>query len=276
MNNKIDFAFFDSGTGGIPYMLALKEKSPNSRFVYLGDTVHFPYGEKSAQEITDCASASITKIVNQWNPKILVIACNTISVTALNKLRQNFPNLTIIGTVPAIKLAAKVSKNKKIGLLATNAAINHPYCKKLAEDFASGCQVINRGDPDLISFIEHDLFTATKEKKLLAVKPAVDFFVKANCDTIILGCTHFTHLANEISEVFSKSVDYETFVVDSREGVSNHALEIFNSTINKTNDTFIEHPDMSFFVTKLKDKNDQMEYEMLCKNFDITFGGVLE
>ena len=154
MSEKIDFAFLDSGTGGIPYMLSLKEKSPESRCVYLGDTVHFPYGEKSEEEVTLCASESIEKILDLWNPRIVVIACNTISVTALNQLRERFPDVPIVGTVPAIKLAAKVTKNKKIGLLATNATVKHPYCKKLVSDFASGCEVFNRGDPDLISFIE--------------------------------------------------------------------------------------------------------------------------
>ena len=83
----------------------------------------------------------------------------------MNQLRERFPDVPIVGTVPAIKLAAKVTKNKKIGLLATNATVKHPYCKKLVSDFASGCEVFNRGDPDLISFIEHDLFYASKEKR---------------------------------------------------------------------------------------------------------------
>ena len=167
MSEKIDFAFLDSGTGGIPYMLLLKEKSPGSRCVYLGDTVHFPYGEKSAEEVTSCASESIEKILDLWNPRLVVIACNTISVTALNQLREKFPDVPIVGTVPAIKLAAKVTENKKIGLLATNATVKHPYCKKLISDFAFGCEVFNRGDPDLISFIEHDLFYAQKKNVLM-------------------------------------------------------------------------------------------------------------
>ncbi|MBO7638758.1 MAG: aspartate/glutamate racemase family protein, partial [Treponema sp.] len=126
MNNYIDFAFLDSGTGGIPYMLALKNKRPDARCVYLGDTVHFPYGQKTKDEVIESASQSIDLIIKKWNPRSLVIACNTISVTALDELRKRFYPLPIIGTVPAVRLAARVSKNRRIGLLATNATVANP------------------------------------------------------------------------------------------------------------------------------------------------------
>ena len=99
MKKSVDFAFLDSGTGGIPYMLLLKEKSPERRCVYLGDTVHFPYGEKSFEEIVSCSSHAISQIIDRWNPRAVIIACNTISVTALDELRKLYPGLPIIGTV---------------------------------------------------------------------------------------------------------------------------------------------------------------------------------
>lgn len=276
MSEKIDFAFLDSGTGGIPYMLLLKEKALSSRCVYLGDTVHFPYGEKTEEEVISCASESIERILDLWNPRIIVVACNTISVTALKSLREKFSDIPIVGTVPAIKLAARVTENKKIGLLATNATVRHPYCKKLVSDFAYGCEVFNRGDPDLISFIEHDLFYASKNERIAAVKPAVDFFCSCGCDTIILGCTHFTHMAEDIKEYFSSVAEKKVFVVDSRDGVSNHALEIIkNAPLRNSCAPKFLPPDMSFFVTSLESESDQKEYETLCRNFNIPFGGLL-
>ncbi len=276
MSEKIDFAFLDSGTGGIPYMLLLKEKASSSRCVYLGDTVHFPYGEKTEEEVISCASESIERILDLWNPHIIVVACNTISVTALKSLREKFSDIPIVGTVPAIKLAARVTENKKIGLLATNATVRHPYCKKLVSDFAYGCEVFNRGDPDLISFIEHDLFYASKNERIAAVKPAVDFFCSCGCDTIILGCTHFTHMAEDIKEYFSSVAEKKVFVVDSRDGVSNHALEVIkNAPLRNSCAPKFLPPDMSFFVTSLESESDQKEYETLCRNFNIPFGGLL-
>ncbi|WP_191017261.1 glutamate racemase [Treponema zioleckii] len=275
--NRIDFAFLDSGTGGVPYMLALKQKNPDARCVFLGDTIHFPYGEKSAQEVTDCASEAIKKIIENWNPRTIVVACNTISVTSLETLRSAFPSIPIVGTVPAIKLAAKVSKNKRIGLLATNATVNHPYSKKLAEDFASDCVVVNRGDPDLVSFIEHDFFTATLEEKKAAIKPAVDFFKKNDCDTIILGCTHFTHIADVCKLVAGDGIS----VIDSRDGVSNQALRVESDFVHSEKNA--DEPskkitlpeDCTFFVTAAT-KEEESEYQKLCKNCGIPWGGVLK
>ncbi len=274
MKNLVDFAFLDSGTGGIPYMLLLKEKSPESRCVYLGDTGHFPYGEKSFEEIVKCASDAINLIVNRWNPRVIVIACNTISVTALESLRKLHPDLPIVGTVPAIKLAARISFNKKIGFLATNASVNHPYSENLIREFASDCQVFKRGDPDLIEFIEHKLFTATQEEKIAAVMPAVEYFNSLGCDTIILGCTHFTHMAREIEEAFASKSWRKVFVVDSRDGVSNHALEVIKECTGVAEDTDFAD-DMKFYVTSLKGEDEKREYEILCSKFHIPFGGCL-
>lgn len=274
MKKSVDFAFLDSGTGGIPYMLLLKEKSPESRCVYLGDTVHFPYGEKSFDEIVRCSSHAISQIIDRWNPRAVIIACNTISVTALDELRKLYPDLPIIGTVPAIKLAAKVSLNKKIGFLATNASVNHPYSQKLIEDFASDCQVHKRGDPDLIGFIEHRLFTATREEKMAAVMPAVDYFNSCGCDTIILGCTHFTHMAREIDEAFASKSWRKVFVVDSRDGVSNHALDVIKTAPAKPDSENLPE-DMTFFVTSLEGEDEKREYETLCEKFHIPFGGCI-
>lgn len=275
----VDFAFLDSGTGGIPYMLLLKEKSPQSTCVYLGDTIHFPYGEKSIQQVTESASIAIKSMVQKWNPRCIVIACNTISVTALDNLRTLFPHLPIVGTVPAVRLAAKVTRNKKIGLLATNATISHPYCKKLIEDHAKDCQVFERGDPDLVAFIEHRLFTANNDEKLAAVFPAVDFFCERDCDTIILGCTHFTHLAREIEDSFAQKSWKKIFVVDSREGVSKQALRVLPGISaeqrNEGARESLSFPDMSFFVTELKGDADKRQYESFCKNFRIPFGGLI-
>jgi len=265
---SVDFVFLDSGTGGIPYMLALKEKMPNSKCVYLGDTKNFPYGEKSSSEIIKNVTSVVDLIIKKWNPKTLVIACNTISVTALDSLRQTFPNLSIVGTVPAIKLASKISKNRKIGFLATNATINNPYSQKLIDDFASDCQVFKRGDPDLVSFIEKDFFTSTEQEKENAVRPAVEFFSKYDCDTIILACTHFTHIAKIMQKVAGDSIS----VIDSREGVIKQAIKVFNEnsfSLESCNDN------CSFYVTSASE-SEKNEYKTLCENCHIPYGGVLE
>lgn len=276
IQNTTDVAFLDSGTGGIPYMLTLKEKIPAASCVYLGDTEHFPYGEKSAAEITECASLAIKKIIAVWNPATIVIACNTISVTALCELRNIFPALPIVGTVPAIKVGAAVSQNKRIGLLATNATVTHPYCRKLTEDFAKDCAVISRGDPELISFIEKSYFTADETARLAAVRPAADFFLENGCDTIILGCTHFTHIADEMRKLCGKAVT----VVDSRDGVANQTIRCLSRKNGAPARTAEENGmqktkrNYTFFVTRANE-SEISEYKLMCKRMHVPWGGII-
>jgi glutamate racemase len=273
----IDFAFLDSGTGGIPYMRYLKDKCPSASCIYLGDTAHFPYGEKTSEQVTECASAAIEKIISHFNPGTIVVACNTISVTALTELRVRFPKIPFVGTVPAIRLAARVTKNKNIGLLATNATVNHPYSAKLIKDFASECHVYSRGDADLVSFIEHKLFTATPEERRNAVLPAVNYFVENNVDTIILGCTHFIHMADDILKVAQEisPLGKEVQVVDSREGVANQALRVEGKTFGEQKNGIPSQKEMPLYVTGFKSPADENEYRTLCVRNNLLWSGIL-
>ena len=86
-----DFVFIDSGTGGIPYLLHLKNYLPQANCVYVGDTKNFPYGTKSSEEIIKCVTSLVQKIIEKFNPLVIVVACNTMSVNALDSLRKEFP-----------------------------------------------------------------------------------------------------------------------------------------------------------------------------------------
>ena len=214
--DKVDFAFLDSGTGGIPYMLYLKEKCPTVTCVYLGDTINFPYGEKTPEDICQCAINACNLLINKFSPKAIVIACNTISVTALDVLRKTFPETPFVGTVPAIKLAAKSTKNKRIGLLATNQSVSNPYTTKLINDYAKDCYVVKLGEPKLIDFIEKNLFTASDKEKIEVIMPSINFFKEEKVDTIILGCTHYPFLLDVLSKFANRDmfIDPADYFVD--------------------------------------------------------------
>lgn len=263
----VDFAFLDSGVGGLPYLLYLLKKSPSSSCVYVADTKNFPYGEKSSGQIISCATEAAGKIIKKWNPSEIVVACNTISVTALDFLRKSFPSTNFIGTVPAIKPAAFVSRTRKIGLLATNATVKHPYTQALKEEFASDCTLVSRGDPELIAFIEHKFFTASEEERLAAVRPAVEYFRQEGCDVIILACTHFLNMADYIQ----KEAGSDIKVLDSREGVVRHALELQKSGISSSGEK-----EVKLYVTGFTSSNDSLSYEKFCLNNKIKFGGMME
>ena len=265
---SVDFAFLDSGTGGIPYLARLKEVCPSASCVYIGDTANFPYGEKSHDEIVKCVLKLVKKVIKKCDPKVIVVACNTMSVNALDEMRAAFPEIKFVGTVPAIKLAAGVSKKRRIGLLATNSTIRNPYNIELKNAFAFDCELVSRGDPDLISFVEHKYFTASLEETKAAIKPAVDYFKEKDCDVIILGCTHFLNIADEIQEVAGPEIK----VVDSRDGVVNHALDVGGFTeksYSKKSENDI------LFVTGFSDKDDENEYNVITKRYGLVFNGKL-
>lgn len=254
--------FLDSGSGGIPYMLRLLEKTQNVKCVYLGDTANFPYGEKSREEIIRCATAGVKLLVENFSPDAIVTACNTISISALDELRKSF-NIPFVGTVPAVKLAAKISRNRKIGLVATRSTVESEYTRKLVEEFAADCLVVKRGDGELVNFVEKRIIHASFEEKLAACRPAMADF--SQCDAIILGCTHFVHLRDAFEHLAPPGVS----IVDSCDGVTDRALAALNRK-KSSRDSFGNN---SVFVTS---SGREEEYEKLCSHFGLTFGGVLK
>ena len=273
-----DFVFIDSGIGGIPYMMKLLEKKPDASCVYVADTANFPYGEKTHEQVVNCVLELAEKICRQFDPKVIVVACNTMSVNALEALRAKYTDIQFVGTVPAIKLAASVSKKRRIGLLATKATCENPYNLELKEKFARDCVLVTRGDGELVSYIEHNAFTATREECLAAIKPAVDFFRKEDCDAVILGCTHFLNF----TDVFEEACQPDIKVVDSVDGVVRHAIEIGGvagvSPAERvaSNEVRVQgDPSPSLFITGFRDTEEENQYNVLCSRFGIKFGGLL-
>ena len=279
-----DFVFIDSGVGGIPYMTTLLQRSPNAKCLYVADTANFPYGEKSHKEVVECVLELVEKIKNTFSPKVIVLACNTMSVNALEAVRSHFSDIHFVGTVPAIKLAASLSKKRRIGLLATQATCENPYNIELKNKFASDCQIINRPDPELISFIEHNAFTASRKDCLAAVKPAVDFFRQQGCDTLILGCTHFLNF----TDVFEEACGPDIKVVDSVDGVVRHSLELLGDFKGDAplrregseqqsaseGETSPFHQ-ANLYITGFRDSDEEKQYKVLCSRFGIKFCGLL-
>ncbi len=280
-----DFVFIDSGVGGIPYMTTLLQRAPDSSCVYVADTENFPYGEKTHDEVVSCVISLVEKICKRFEPSVIVVACNTISVNALAVLRQKFPSVKFVGTVPAIKLAASVSEKKAIGLLATQATCDNDYNIELKNRFAADCKLVCRGDGNLVSFIEHNAFTASRQSCLDAVKPAVDFFRDNGCDVIILGCTHFLN----ITDVFEEASAPDIKIVDSVDGVVRHALEVLKEcrTCEPAGDfrgacslrrggsgrplagCNEGETSPALYVTGISDLDEKKQYEEICKRYGI-------
>ncbi|MDR0487455.1 MAG: glutamate racemase [Treponema sp.] len=206
--------FIDSGIGGIPYCRDFLEKNPRESVWYLADRQNFPYGTRSREELTAILTVLVKKLSKIVNPKIIVLACNTAALSALDSLRQKFPQLTFVGTVPAIKPAASASKSGKVGLLGTERTINDPYNQSLADN---GAEIVGIAAPGLVKFVEMHFEESDTEEKTELAKKYVDLFRAAGADTLVLGCTHFLYLLEE----FRREAEPSIKVFDSVSGITN-------------------------------------------------------
>lgn len=249
-NNPI--GIIDSGVGGLSIASSLISNFPNENFIYLGDSKNSPYGQKNREEIYRLTKKMIDFLVH-IEIKLLVIACNTITVTCIDDLRKDYPKLPIIGIVPVVKTAASVSKNKKIGIFSTQVTANSQYQKELIEKFHNDCLVINIGSSDLVKAIEEldfEYIDNVLEKEL-------NEFKSSNIDTLALGCSHFPLIKDRIQKHLPN-----VLILDSGMAVSHQVGRILkhnnllsklpNSSYNFYTTGNIET--MIYFVSKLTNK----------------------
>ena len=202
MNNQ-SIGILDSGVGGLSIWKEIVAQLPNESTIYIGDSKNCPYGVRSGQEIYILASKMVKFLLSK-KVKLIVIACNTITVTCLEKLRLDFSTIPIIGIVPVVKTAAEKTKNKKIGVLSTIQTSNSKHQKDLIEKFAKNLRVTNIGTDKLVPFVERGEVDSEKLKDTL--KKELESFTKAEIDVLALGCSHFPFLKNSIQKILGKNV----------------------------------------------------------------------
>src|SRR5918993_3384647 len=153
MNDARPLMIFDSGIGGLSVLRPLARLLPTAPILYVADSAGYPYGTKSAAEIEARVPAMLGRLVERFDPQLIVIACNTASTIALDTVRVAL-DLPIVGTVPAIKPAAERSKTRVIGVLGTEATVRQPYVDRLAAEYAGDCLVLRHGSADLVGLAE--------------------------------------------------------------------------------------------------------------------------
>lgn len=195
--------FFDSGVGGLSVLGPALKLLPTAPIVYAADSAGFPYGKRSEAEIASRVPALLGRLVERFRPRLAVIACNTASTIALEHVRSAL-DVLVVGTVPAIKPAAGMSKSRVIGVLGTEATVRQRYVDDLARRFAGDCIIIRHGSPELVELAEAKL--AGEAIDVDAVRAAALPMFKARdgekIDTVVLACTHFPLLENELFSAF--------------------------------------------------------------------------
>ncbi|QDZ08883.1 glutamate racemase [Sphingomonas panacisoli] len=191
---------FDSGVGGLSVLGAVRDLLPQAGLTYVADSAGFPYGTKSEAEIAARVPALLGRLAERYDPRLIVIACNTASTIALQHVRAAL-DLPIVGTVPAIKPAAEMSKTRVIGVLGTDATVRQPYVDDLAARFASDCVVLRHGSAALVELAEAKLHGESID--LPAYRDAIaGLFAQPDgdrIDVVVNACTHFPLVVEELA-----------------------------------------------------------------------------
>ncbi|MEQ9663813.1 MAG: glutamate racemase [Parasphingopyxis sp.] len=201
--------FLDPGVGGLSILEPVRALLPNAPLVYAMDRAGYPYGEKSEAELTARVPALLGRLAEHVNARLIVIACNTASVIALDPVRAAL-DLPIVGTVPAIKPAAEQSKTRVIGVLGTRATVRQPYVDNLSREFAGDCTVIRHGSHRLVDLAERHLRgEPTDRSDYEAVLAGLfDQPDGHRIDTIVLACTHFPLVEKQLAEAAGRPVTF--------------------------------------------------------------------
>ena len=193
---------FDSGTGGLSVAHAIREQLPDADIVYAADTAGFPYGKWAEVLLVRRILRVMRDLLDLVKPDCVVIGCNTASTLALDVLREEF-QMPFVGTVPAIKPAAALTKTGVIGVLATPGTARREYTQTLIHTYAFHCRVILHGAQRLAAMAETKLAGGVVDKAALLAEISPVFREKqgARTDVVVLGCTHYPLLLEEMQEV---------------------------------------------------------------------------
>jgi glutamate racemase len=208
---------FDSGVGGLSVLGAIRALLPTAPLVYAADSAGYPYGTKRPAEIEARVPALLGRLAERFDPELIVIACNTASTIALDAVRAAL-DLPVVGTVPAIKPAAELSKTRTIGVLGTEATVRQPYVDRLSAEFAADCNVLRHGCAELVDAAESKLRGEKAEAGVFrrALDGLFDQPGGDRIDTIVLACTHFPLVEAELAAAAARTVRF----VDGKEGIA--------------------------------------------------------
>jgi len=216
---------FDSGVGGLSVVAEIRKRLPALQISYAADDIFRPYGEKSEAQLKSRLPRLLWELTETIKPDIVVIACNTASTTALGEIRAVL-NVPVIGVVPAIKPAAVASRTKTIAVLGTPGTVQRRYVDELIDDFASDCRVLLQGSVNLVDIAEKKLAGQPVDLDWIKTELSPMFSGKhgADIDAVVLACTHFPLLRDELKASVTQSVQW----IDSGDAIARRVEDVLS------------------------------------------------
>ncbi|MCX8026582.1 MAG: glutamate racemase [Thermodesulfovibrionales bacterium] len=250
MNHKdndryLPIGIFDSGVGGLTVLKEIHALMPNEGIMYLGDTARVPYGTRSEETIkrysAECASFLFKKGI-----KLLVIACNTASAISLDYIKELIP-VPVIGVIePGALTAVRLTNNKRVGVIGTEATIRSLAYKKAIHSFDESVSVFSKACPLFVPLVEEGWTSGDVAEKVVSIY--LSDLLKSNIDCLVLGCTHYPLLKGVIQDVVGKDVRLVDSAIETAKAVK-HVLEDTN-LVNRVNSINT----IRYFVTDSKER----------------------
>lgn len=215
---------FDSGLGGLTVVRELQERLPAATVLYVGDSLHAPYGPRTVVEI-QAFSLGLTRWLQGRGCTVVVVACNTATAVAVPLLRKTFPELPIVGMEPAIKPAAACTKTRRVGVLATEGTLQSARFADLRARYGGGVHFYTVACPGWVEVVEAGELATPETRTLVAryLQPLLDKGV----DTVVLGCTHFPVLRPLIAELAGPEIT----LLDTGEAVARRVASLVDEPV---------------------------------------------
>ena len=203
--DKRPIGVFDSGLGGLTAVRSLRKILPEEDLIYFGDTSRVPYGGRSRETILKYARQDV-RFLRSFDLKAILIACGTVSTTSLPVLRAE-NDLPVVGVVePTCRRAAEITKNKRVGMIATQASVRAGAYKKLLAELDPEIQVFTKACPLFVPLVENGRFRKGDAVIETVAREYLEPMRDTGIDTLILGCTHYPLLTEIIADIMSPGV----------------------------------------------------------------------
>jgi len=237
---------FDSGIGGLTVAYAIKEKLPNENIIYFGDTKHLPYGEKSSDAIQSFSERIVNFLISK-NCKAIVIACNSASSVACDTVERKAKNLSVFNVIdPVVKEVVRICADYNIGVIGTKATIQSNIYEYKIKELCNSSKVSSLATPLLAPMIEEGFINEKISHTIIASYLANKKL--SNIDHLILACTHYPLIHNEIKTYYNSSVN----VIDSSGIVAKHIADslknknLLNNTLESKHYFYVSNYTKSF------------------------------
>ncbi len=214
---------FDSGVGGLSILRGLHQRLATTSMIYVGDVAHAPYGERAASEVIDRSMRIVEWLAGQ-GAQMIVVACNTATVLAIEALRARWPTLVFVGVEPGVKPAAAQSHTRRIAVMVTAATATSERLRHLIERYAADAHVHVQACKGLADAIERGVLEGPALLDVL--RPHCDAIRAANVDTVVLGCTHYTFVEDSIRTLLGSEIR----LIDTASAIAERAASLWEQT----------------------------------------------